>query len=419
MSTKVDTSALRDEAAEAVAKNKPRRAVEIYQQLEAADPHDGAWPHRAGELLQKLGDADARATLERALEAYARAGFVLKALAVCKLILRSWPDADFARRRLVELNAERGIQVSPRAATVPPADALPDPEPTGSHEIPLEVEMTAEPGISDAARAALRASALTLSLGRGGVDRLVDRAELIELSPREVLFRQGDPGDTLFVVIAGEVRVMQEESPRREIGRLAEGAFFGEIALVTSAPRSATVEAAGAPAELLALSRDAIDELCAAEPTMLSVILEAVRERLVAVLATTAPLFKPFVGDHRRELVARFRCRQAPAGAVLVTEGQRADGLYLLMSGAAEVLRGGEAPVAMLAAGDIFGEMSLLTGEGAVATVRAATRTLFLHLPAADFREVIMTHPQVLVMVDEIASRRRERLAADDHVDLL
>jgi CRP-like cAMP-binding protein len=144
-----------------------------------------------------------------------------------------------------------------------------------------------------------------------------------------------------------------------------------------------------------------------------------VRERLVAVLAATAPLFKPFIGDHRRELVARFRCRQATAGAVLVTEGQRADGLYLLMSGACEVLRGGEAPVAMLAAGDIFGEMSLLTGAGAVATVRAATRALLLHLPAADFREIIMTHPQVLVMVDEIASARRERLAADDHVDLL
>lgn len=417
---KVDVSALREEAKTAVAKNKPRRAVEIYQQLEAAEPTEGAWPHRAGEQLHKLGDAAAaRETLSRAVEAYARAGFVLKAVAVCKLILRTWPDAATARRRLVELNAERGIHVTPRAPTVPPEQELPDPEPTGSSEIPLEVEMIAEPGLSDAARAALRASALTLSLGPAGVDRLIDRAELIELEAREVLFRQGDPGDTLYVVVAGEVRVMSEEPPRREIGRLEEGAFFGEIALVTSAPRSATVEAAGAPAELLALSRDAINDLCAAEPAMLSVILEAVRERLVSLLAATSPLFKPFVGEHRRALVERFRCRSAAAGAVLVTEGQRADGLYLLMSGVAEVLRGGDAPVAVLGAGDVFGEMSLLTGEGAVATVRTTTRVLVMHLPAADFREIIMTHPHVLVTVDQIASERRERLDADDHVDLL
>jgi CRP-like cAMP-binding protein len=415
-----DVSALREEAKNAVADSKPRLAVEIYRELEAAEPDEGGWPHRAGELLLKLGDADlARQTLSRAVETYARAGFVLKAVALCKLILRTWPDAADARSRLVDLNAERGIHITPRAPTVPPDQELPDPEPTGSSEIPLEVEMVAEPGLSDRARAALRASALTLALGPGGVDRLVDRAELIELAPREVLFRQGDPGETLYVVVAGEVRIMTEEPPRREIGRLDEGAFFGEIALVTSAPRSATVEAAGAPAELLALSRAAIDELCATEPAMLSVILEAVRERLVSLLAASSPLFRPFGGEHRRELVARFRCRDASAGAVLVAEGQRADGLYLLMSGVAEVVRGGEAPVAVLGAGDVFGEMSLLTGEGAVATVRAATRVLVLHLPAADFREVIMTHPQVLVIVDELAARRRERLDADDHVDLL
>ena len=51
---------------------------------------------------------------------------------------------------------------------------------------------------------------------------------------------------------------------------------------------------------------------------------------------------------------------------------------------------------------------------------RLARSTSFARfLPAADFHEVIMTHPQVLVMVDQIASERRERLAADDHVDLL
>jgi CRP-like cAMP-binding protein len=262
----------------------------------------------------------------------------------------------------------------------------------------------------------------------------IDRCALVELEKGEVLFRQGDAGDALYVVAAGEVAVIADGPPRTELTRLGESSFFGEIALVTEETRTATVEATR-PTELLVFSRDAVEELCAAEPALLSVILSAVRERLVSRLTATSPLFAPFVGDERRALVERFRCRDAPAGSVLIGQGLRADGLYVLLSGRADVLRydqnGAERTVSSIKPGDFVGEMSLLTGKPAVATVRATTRALVLHLPTAAFREVIMTHPQVLALVGELAADRQSRLDeldrtrqadgeyADFHVDLL
>jgi cAMP-dependent protein kinase regulator len=387
--SKPDPRALRDEAQASLAKGKPRRALEAYQQLAKLEPSDGTWPHRAGELLHRLGDSQgAIVSLRRAVEVYARAGFLLKAVAMCKLILRIDPHADDARQRLGELNSDRGMHIVPRAPAPieAPRAVVPPPPPQwieDSQEIPLEIDIEFDaPEVSVRARNALAQSALVAAVSADQLGAFIDRCTLVELAAGEVLFRQGQSGNALYVVAAGEVAVVDEAPPRTELGRLGESSF--------------------------------IEEMCQAEPALFSVILAAVRERLVQRLIATSPLFQPFAGDERQALVGRFRCRDAVPGSVLVAQGRRADGLYVILSGRAEVLRydpsGAEKRITELIPGDFFGEMSLLTGQAAVATVRAATRALVLHLPSASFREVIMTHPQVLAVVGDLAAERRSKL---------
>lgn len=450
--SKPDARSLRDEAQQALSKGRPRRALAAYRALAELEPAEGGWPHRTGEILHRLGEkGPAIESLRRAVELYARAGFLLKAVAVCKLILRIDPDADDARRRLQELNSDRGIQVVPRMPVAEPDSALaaavveatsprrqqpaPSPPAPEGSEIPLDVEIEFDAAeLSVRARTALAQSALVAAVAPERLGEFIDRCALVELAAGEVLFRQGDAGDALYVVASGEVAVIDDGPPRVELSRLGESSFFGEIALVTDEKRTATVEATR-PTELLVFSREAVNELATAEPHIFSIILAAVRERLVDRLRTTSPLFAPFAGEERQALIARFRCRDAPAGSVLIAQGMRADGLYVLLSGRAEVLRfdssGGERTVAALRPGDFVGEMSLLTGKPAVATVRTATRAIVLHLRTEAFREVIMTHPQVLALVGELAADRQSRLDeldrgkqddgeyADFHVDLL
>lgn len=60
----------------------------------------------------------------------------------------------------------------------------------------------------------------------------------------ETIVRQGEPGQSMFVVCSGAVRVVLEPQ-RTEVARIDRGGYFGEMSLLTGEPRSATVLAAG------------------------------------------------------------------------------------------------------------------------------------------------------------------------------
>ena len=72
----------------------------------------------------------------------------------------------------------------------------------------------------------------------------------------EVIFRQGDPGHEMFVVSAGRVRLtIGTAGHEKEVAVIGPGEFFGELALLSDEPRSATAEAMEDSA-LLAIGRD-------------------------------------------------------------------------------------------------------------------------------------------------------------------
>lgn len=83
----------------------------------------------------------------------------------------------------------------------------------------------------------------------------------VHLSEGTTVFRQGDPGGSLYVIRAGKVRVIKEAHGRqRVVTTLGPGDFFGEMAVVTGRPRSATVEVVE-DAELLKVPADKLQEM--------------------------------------------------------------------------------------------------------------------------------------------------------------
>jgi CRP-like cAMP-binding protein len=96
---------------------------------------------------------------------------------------------------------------------------------------------------------------------------LAERARFLEYGPGQPVVRQGEAGETFYLVARGElaVQVRTEGFLDAEVARLGRGAFFGEMSVLTGEPRTATVVAVTESA-LLAVDRDAFSRIFARNP---------------------------------------------------------------------------------------------------------------------------------------------------------
>jgi small-conductance mechanosensitive channel/CRP-like cAMP-binding protein len=78
-------------------------------------------------------------------------------------------------------------------------------------------------------------------LGEPGIRSLAELSSLQRFGAGEAVIRQGEAGDSLYLIVSGEVSVQTAEAG--EVARLSRGSFFGEMSLLTGEPRSATVVA--------------------------------------------------------------------------------------------------------------------------------------------------------------------------------
>jgi CRP/FNR family cyclic AMP-dependent transcriptional regulator len=109
------------------------------------------------------------------------------------------------------------------------------------------------------AAAALRRCGLFGTADDAAIDSVVGVLRVRRFRRGETVFHQGDPGDALFVVDRGSVKVVLPSDEGAEpaiVAILGPGEFFGELAILDGAPHSATIVAVE-PTETLVLHRDA------------------------------------------------------------------------------------------------------------------------------------------------------------------
>ena len=101
---------------------------------------------------------------------------------------------------------------------------------------------------------------------------LLNEFQPVSYAKGAVVFRQGDPPGSLFVVEEGRLRVFaEEEGERRPLSYLRKGDFFGEISVFKGGPRTATVETVS-PCRLLALPAKAFQKAAAEHPALRAAI---------------------------------------------------------------------------------------------------------------------------------------------------
>jgi CRP-like cAMP-binding protein/tetratricopeptide (TPR) repeat protein len=271
----------------------------------------------------------------------------------------------------------------------------------------------------DAAKPQVRVPArvpLFDDLSQDAFIELVNRVSYKRWMPGEQILKEGDPGRSFFVIVEGSVRVFKRlaDGNDLQLAKLGEGAFFGEMALLSGAPRTANV-AAEEETELLEVTDTVLREVAEKHPGVIQSLKNFYRQRLLNNVMAISPLFKDFDPGERKSIVERFKMRQVAPGDVLIVEGKNSDGLYVVLHGSVRVTKKSDAKevqLAMLKEGDLFGEMSLLTRKPATATVAAPGPTIVLKLARENFQELILTHPQILELVSDLTEKRRSATEA-------
>jgi NTE family protein len=131
------------------------------------------------------------------------------------------------------------------------------------------------------------------------------------------------------------------------------------------------------------------------------------------------PFFDGVDDEELKSLLGTLSRRRFPVGSVLIAEGDTPREMYIAESGRADVLvadrHGQEHQVGRIVPGTAIGEMSLLTGQPAAGTVRAAEELEVLVLTRADLERVARRFPQIYRNVSAVLA---ERLAQTNRVSL-
>ncbi len=106
--------------------------------------------------------------------------------------------------------------------------------------------------------------------------RLAAETDELEFEPGQQVVHEGDPGETLFVVLSGQAKVMRGS---RKVGEVLPGDFFGELSAIDGGPRTASVVAT-TPMHVLRLFRRTLTSLISDEPQVTLKLVDGIVRRL-------------------------------------------------------------------------------------------------------------------------------------------
>ena len=264
------------------------RAASVLRRRLTEEPENPRHALRLADVLELAGESEeAVRVLVPAVDAYARDGFLAKAVAVLKRIERLDPDrTESAERWAARLRAgsageDNGALQAPRLI-VGERSSTPS-EANGRRSAPLPTsELRFVPPEDLAGRTGLSDSPLFEGLSTEELTAWVGGLRLKVTHPGAIIVSQDEEGSSLLILASGSARVYVRSATAKnvQIDMIAGGAFFGAGSLLEGRPRPTTVIAAG-ECELLELDREAFARIESAHPDM--------RRRLTRYIGVHSP----------------------------------------------------------------------------------------------------------------------------------
>lgn len=279
------------------------KALNSLNEILKKEPQNPQVHLKVGDVFQKVSD------LSSAVSAYHQAawllmknGFLQKALAIYKIILRLDPDnseaIDKTKKLMMEIESSRikttaapVIETAEETATTqtvfespahtdeaePAEKTTEEPaaamdvllERTSYEEPPSKIEAAAADSSQDGEEFSINIPAFLASLPKKELKNLLDKTKHQTFLAGEKIVEEGDSGDSMFVITSGQVKVVAHILGREmELAVLFAGDVFGEVAFLTGRPRTASVIATE-KTEVIELNRLILEEIFEKHPDLL------------------------------------------------------------------------------------------------------------------------------------------------------
>ncbi len=220
----------------------------------------------------------------------------------------------------------------------------------------------------------------------------------------QLVIREGDAGDLLFIIWSGEVTVLKEQESGEQlpVAGLFTADVFGEVALLEKTKRTSSVKTSR-DTELLLVTKDDFEKLIV--PVLGE---ETIKQRIqTSGFLRRTDLFRDWHPHALSAVAQSCKLHKVLGGEKVIQQDQANEFFYIVYEGRVEV-RKDEQFVSVLETGDFFGEVSLLKGGTATADVVALGATSFFKIGREDFFKFITKDFLTGYLIDQKLLQRTE-----------
>ena len=274
-------------------------------------------------------------------------------------------------------------------------------EVAADHEMPLQVgpSITGSGWSLDALANHVASLPLFSGVQPDVLRRMLQSATLRRLEPHDVLVREGEFHERLFVVLDGSVEqtASSTTSDRTRILLLGPGSFHGELAVMGNQEETYTITCV-LPATVLEFPKATVFRLMNEAPAFKKTMEDLYQRRAIWTHARTSPLLAALPEEVVEDLLSKAQFQVLRPGAVVFREGDQPGDLHLVRTGFLRVARrfgSDERVLQYFREGDVFGAVALLFNQLQSATVSANTRSEIVTIPGAAVTALLERSPDL------------------------
>jgi CRP/FNR family transcriptional regulator, cyclic AMP receptor protein len=237
--------------------------------------------------------------------------------------------------------------------------------------------------------------------------------------PGEVVYREGEASEEMFVALSGE---FESSFHGRTIGTFGAGDIFGELAILGSHVRRATV-VAKTDCLIVPVDRDRFRYLIQYAPSFALIVLRSLIALLsdinetvgLNILEPLGPEDELSEGHYLENLRDGAATQSFGPDQTIFRAGDPGNSMFLVIDGQVDMRHDDSAAVVSARRGDVFGELALSDGRTRTVTATAVIQTRVLPIGDSRFRAIVENNPNFAIAVMQtIAKRMLSRVDALD-----